>query len=231
MKTPSPFRRPFAALLPVVIATVALGGCATGSATPAGPSGTAASPSGAAASPSGPAASRLDPSTEDLSWDNGNRILGDENGGHTPDIGTTLGDPTSGWQTDNSSVATDGVTTFASQKTQCKVRMTQLRNQPSELVAGDDRASTLKVLSILAPGQKDLVASAKDTTLSYGASGIRNAAMLSVSFQSGNTYDFTAIRTFSKPGVTIEVEAICPTLDTLKSTWSEIHKSITINAQ
>jgi hypothetical protein len=223
MKTLSPFRRPFARLLPVVIATAALGGCAAGAATPA-------SPSGVAPSPSGPAVSRLDPNTEDLSWDNGNRILGDENGGHTPDIGTTLGDPTSGWQTDNSSAAPDGVTTFTSQKTQCKVRMTQMRNQPSELVPGDDRASTLKVLSILAPGQKDLVASAKDTTLSYGASASRNAAMLSVSFQSGSTYDFTAIRTFNKPAVTVEVEAICPSLDTLKSTWSEIHKSTTINA-
>ncbi|GAA4051932.1 hypothetical protein GCM10023063_45120 [Arthrobacter methylotrophus] len=199
-----------------VIVAAALGGCASGAPAPV--------------SPSGPAASRLDPSTEDLSWDNGNRILGDENGGHTPDIGTSLGDPTSGWQTDNSTVAPDGVTTFTSQNTQCKVRTTQMRNQPSELVAGDDRESTLKVLSILAPGEKDLVASAKDTTLSYGASGIRDVAMLSVSFQSGNTYDFTAIRTFSKPAVTIEVEAICPTLDTLKSTWSAIHKSITINA-
>ena len=216
MKTPSPFRRPFAALLPAVIATAALGGCAVGAPAPV--------------SPSGAAASRLDPTTENLSWDNGNRILGDENGGHTPDVGTSLGDPTSGWQTDNSSVATDGVTTFTAQKTQCKVRTTQMRNQPSELVAGDDRASTLKVLSILAPGEKNLVASAKDTTLGYGAAGIHDVAMLSVSFQSGSTYDFTAIRTFNKPAVTIEVEAICPTLDTLKSTWSEIHKSTTINA-
>jgi hypothetical protein len=216
MKTPSPFRRPLATLLPALIATAALGGCAIGTPTPD--------------NPSGPAVSRLDQSTENLSWDNGNRILGDENGGHTPDISSAFADPTSGWQADKTGIATDGVMTFTSQNTQCKVRTTQMRNQPSELVAGDDKASTLKVLSILAAGEKDLVASAKDTTLSYGVAGIRDVAMLSVSFQSGNSYDFTAIRTFSKPAVTIEVEAICPTLDTLKSAWSEVHKGITINA-
>ncbi len=108
-------------------------------------------------------------------------------------------------------VTDGGVMTFTSENTQCKVRTIQVRNQPSELVPGDDRASTLKVLAILIPpGKTDLAAKAKDATLGYGMAGNREVDMLSLTYTSGDAYGYTAVRTFSKPAVTLKVEALCP---------------------
>ncbi|MGF4044718.1 hypothetical protein ACX800_13810 [Paenarthrobacter nitroguajacolicus] len=228
MKTLNPSRVLFLTLFPSVLAIAVLGGCAVGAPAPADVSATAEASPTASQNPS--LSGRLDAATEDLSWDNGNRILGDENGGHTPDIASSLTDPAAGWQGDYTRMVTDGVMTFTSENTQCKVRTIQVRNQPSELVPGDDRASTLKVLAILIPGKTDLAAKAKDATLGYGMAGNREVDMLSLTYTSGDAYGYTAVRTFSKPAVTLKVEALCPTLDTLKSTLPEISKSITINA-
>ncbi|MBT2585016.1 hypothetical protein [Arthrobacter sp. ISL-95] len=246
MKTLSPSRKLSFTLFTSVLAIVALGGCAAGAPAPADVpataeasstlsqnpsfSGSAASPTAEAIVGNDQAGGRLDPATENLSWDNGNRILGDENGGHTPDIGSSLTDPTAGWKGDYSRMATDGIMTFTSENTQCKVRTIQVRNQPSELVPGDDRASTLKVLAILIPGQTDLAAKVKDTTLGYGMAGNPEVDMLSLTYTSGDSYGYTAARTFSKPAVTLKVEALCPSLETLKVTLPEIRKNVTINA-
>lgn len=245
MKTPSASSKLLFILFPSLLATAALGGCATGAPAPADPAVASStpsqspSPSAIAASPTvragsgnsnSNAAGRLDPATENLSWDNGNRIEGDENGGHTPDIASSLTDPSAGWQGDYSRMATEGVMTFSSENTHCKVRTVQVRNQPSEIVPGDDRASTLKVLSILFPGKTDIVANAKDATLGYGVGGTHDVDMLSVAYTAGDNYGYAAVRTFNKPAVTLKVEALCPSLDTLKSTLPEISKGITINA-
>ncbi|MCT9870522.1 hypothetical protein [Paenarthrobacter aurescens] len=244
MQTRSSYRKPLVAVAASILITTALGSCAAGAPAPADTPGTSSTPSQSpdrsdtAASPqteppagnSGPEG-RLDPATEYLTWDNGNRILGDENGGHTPDIASSLTNPNAGWQADYSRMATDGMMTFTSDNTQCKVRTLQVRNQPSELVPGDDRASTLKVLAILIPGKKDLAANVKDASLGYGMAGNRGVDMLSLTYTSGDSYGYTAVRTFSKPAVTLKVEALCPTIETLKSTLPEIHNNISINAR
>ncbi|ASN18720.1 hypothetical protein [Arthrobacter sp. YN] len=243
MNTPNPCRTPLFALLVSTLAIATLGGCSIGapaandsSSTPSQSQGqsqsqSAASPTAEAEAGNGSAGGRLDAATEDLSWANGNRIMGDENGGHTPDIASSLTNPNAGWQADYSRMATDGMMTFTSDKTQCKVRTLQVRNQPSELVPGDDRASTLKVLAILIPGKTDLASNVKDATLGYGIAGNRGVDMLSLTYTSGDSYGYTAVRTFSKPAVTLKVEALCPTLETLKSTLPEIHDNISINAR
>ncbi|WP_416403488.1 hypothetical protein [Arthrobacter sp. LFS091] len=249
MKTRSSSRKTLVAVAAAILVTTALGSCASAAPTPteaAAPSSmpsqspdrsdTAASPQAeATAGDSGSglgsgSGGKLDPATENLTWDNGNRILGDENGGHTPDIASSLTDPSAGWQADYSRMATDGMMTFTSDNTRCKVRTLQVRNQPSELVPGDDRASTLKVLAILIPGKKDLAANVKDASLGYGMAGNRGVDMLSLTYTSGDSYGYTAVRTFSKPAVTVKVEALCPTLETLKSTLPEISNNISINA-
>ncbi|MBP2267703.1 hypothetical protein J3A64_003167 [Pseudarthrobacter sp. PvP004] len=256
MMTPSPYRTPFFALLSSAFVLAALGGCSIGApatteASSTAPTSSTTSQSAAqgaaspteAASPKEAASSkeaagaggdspggRLDAATEDLTWANGNRILGDENGGHTPDIASSLTDPTAGWVGDYSRMAADGMMTFSSENTRCKVRTVQVRNQPSELAPGDDRASTLKVLTILFPNKTELIASAKDATLGYSAAGNRDVDMLAVSYTSGDAFGYTVVRTFNKPAVTLKVEALCPTLETLKATLPEMRKNITINA-
>ncbi|SEJ80489.1 hypothetical protein SAMN04487917_11461 [Arthrobacter sp. yr096] len=226
--------RPLVAAAASILVITALGGCATGAAVPAKNPGTAATsstPPPQAESTAGTAgAGGLDPATESLTWENGNRILGDENGGHTPDIASSLTDPSAVWQADYSRMATDGMMTFSSDTTQCKVRTIQVRNQPSELVAGDDHASTLKVLAILIPGKPDLAANVKETTLGYGMAGNRGVDMLSLTYPSGDSYGYTAVRTFSKPAVTVKVEALCPNVETLKTTIAEMRHNISINA-
>ncbi|UKA50446.1 hypothetical protein LFT48_02575 [Arthrobacter sp. FW305-123] len=241
------FRGPLISAAASILVISALGGCAAGTAAPAENSGTASASSTESPSPdsSGTAASpqaestagatgdggKLDPATESLTWENGNRILGDENGGHTPDIASSLTDPKAGWQADYSRMATDGMMTFSSDTTQCKVRTIQVRNQPSELVAGDDHASTLKVLAILIPGKPDLAANVRETTLGYGMAGNRGVDMLSLTYTSGDSYGYTAVRTFSKPAVTVKVEALCPNVETLKATIAEMRNNISINAR
>lgn len=230
------FRRPLIAATTSILVITALGGCATGATAPAENPSTAATsstPSPQAESTAGTASAegKLDPATESLTWENGNRILGDESGGHTPDIASSLTDPNAGWQADYSRMATDGMMTFSSDTTQCKVRTIQVRNQPSELVAGDDHASTLKVLAILIPGKPDLAANVKETTLGYGMAGNRGVDMLSLTYTSGDSYGYTAVRTFSKPAVTVKVEALCPNVETLKTTIAEMRNNISINAR
>lgn len=245
MNTPSPSRTQFFALFSSILAITALAGCsigapapintstpvATNSAGSQSPDPSAASASREAKTDSNTATGRLDPATEDLSWTNGNRIIGDENGGHTPDIASSLTDPAAGWEADYSRMATDGMMTFSSGNTRCKVRTVQARNNPAELVAGDDKASTQEILAILFPGKTDLMANAKDATLGYGIGGSHEVDMLAVTYTSGDAYGYTAVRTFNKPAVTVRVEALCPTLDTLKATLPEISKSISINAR
>ncbi|MDR6986666.1 hypothetical protein J2Y66_001136 [Paenarthrobacter nitroguajacolicus] len=240
-------RKPLLAVAASILVISTLGGCSAGTAAPAENPGTAAARStppsstersGTATSPqaestagNSSAEGKLDPATESLTWENGKRILGDENGGHTPDIASSLTDPNAGWQADYSRMATDGMMTFTSDSTQCKVRTIQVRNQPSELVPGDDRESTLKVLAILIPGKPDLAANVKDATLGYGMAGNRGVDMLSLTYTSGDSYGYTAVRTFSKPAVTVKVEALCPTVETLKTTLDEIGNNISINAR
>ncbi|MGA8787684.1 MAG: hypothetical protein WB535_01920, partial [Paenarthrobacter sp.] len=107
MTTPSPSRTQFFVLLSSILAITALGGCSIGAPAPINtstptatsstglqsPDRSAASASGEAKTDSDTADGMLDAATEDLSWTNGNRIIGDENGGHTPDIASSLTDP------------------------------------------------------------------------------------------------------------------------------------------
>jgi|GEM_PF-3873538 len=232
MKTATPPRKLIVALIPAILAMSTLGGCASGNPAPAGDPGTTAPSPSTSPKPERSATGEiLDPTTESLTWENGNRILGDENDGHTPDIASSLTDPSSGWQADYSRMATDGIMTFTSDKSRCQVRTIQVRNQPSELVPGDDRESTLKVLAILIPGKPDLAEKVQAASLGYGMAGNRGVDMLSLTYTSGESYGYTALRTFSKPAVSLKVEALCPTLDTLKATLPEIRNNISINAR
>ena len=219
--------------------TLALTGCSiqvpipegASSPAPSAGSGTTEAPNPeSTAVPTRPAVGgKLNAANDNLSWANGQKLLGDEHGGYTPDFSNKMADPESGWVMDASRIS-EGAMVFTSKTTKCVVRTYQNRLAPTAVVQGDDRTTSANVLALifhddLASVQKNSV----DITLGYGSSDRHSVTLLATTTVNRNGYFFAASRAFSKLGVVLVVDSVCPTAETRGKTMDAIRESITIN--